>query len=207
MVRGKIEMKRIENATSRQVTFSKRRNGLLKKAYELSVLCDAEVAVIIFSQKGRLYEFSSTDMQKMIDRYHKYAKGGQTNNTAGEQNLQQLKGESASMTKKIELIQLSQRKLLGHGLSSCNLDELHEIDSQLERSLHSIRARKAQLMMEQIEHLKSKERLLREENAKLSHKVSAKEKEVVTYGSQSSQSSDMDVETALFIGLPERRCS
>jgi hypothetical protein len=61
MVRGKIEMKRIENATSRQVTFSKRRNGLLKKAYELSVLCDAEVAVIIFSQKGRLYEFSSTE--------------------------------------------------------------------------------------------------------------------------------------------------
>ena len=61
MVRGKIELKRIENATSRQVTFSKRRNGLLKKAYELSVLCDAEVAVIIFSQKGRLYEFSSTE--------------------------------------------------------------------------------------------------------------------------------------------------
>lgn len=60
-MRGKIEMKRIENATSRQVTFSKRRNGLLKKAYELSVLCDAEVAVIVFSQKGRLYEFSSSE--------------------------------------------------------------------------------------------------------------------------------------------------
>lgn len=59
MVRGKIEMKRIENTTNRQVTFSKRRNGLLKKAYELSVLCDAEVAVIIFSQRGRVYEFSS----------------------------------------------------------------------------------------------------------------------------------------------------
>ncbi|KAF8008633.1 hypothetical protein BT93_K2331 [Corymbia citriodora subsp. variegata] len=59
MARGKIQMRRIENATNRQVTFSKRRNGLLKKAYELSVLCDAEVAVIIFSQKGRLYQFSS----------------------------------------------------------------------------------------------------------------------------------------------------
>ena len=61
MVRGKVEMKRIENATSRQVTFSKRRNGVLKKAYELSVLCDAEIAVIIFSQKGRLYEFASSE--------------------------------------------------------------------------------------------------------------------------------------------------
>lgn len=52
-------MKRIENAASRQVTFSKRRNGLLKKAFELSVLCDAEVALIIFSPRGKLYEFSS----------------------------------------------------------------------------------------------------------------------------------------------------
>ncbi|PHT87128.1 MADS-box protein SOC1 [Capsicum annuum] len=60
MVRGKVEMKRIENTTSRQVTFNKRKNGLTKKAYELSVLCDAEVAFIIFSHKGRLFEFTSS---------------------------------------------------------------------------------------------------------------------------------------------------
>lgn len=60
MGRGKIEIKRIENANSRQVTFSKRRAGLLKKAHELSVLCDAEVAVIVFSKSGKLFEFSST---------------------------------------------------------------------------------------------------------------------------------------------------
>jgi len=59
MVRGKTEIKRIENATSRQVTFSKRRNGLLKKAFDLSVLCDAEVGLIVFSPRGKLYEFSS----------------------------------------------------------------------------------------------------------------------------------------------------
>lgn len=57
--RGKIEIKRIENTTNRQVTFCKRRNGLLKKAYELSVLCDAEVALIVFSSRGRLYEYSN----------------------------------------------------------------------------------------------------------------------------------------------------
>lgn len=60
MVRGKTQIKRIENATSRQVTFSKRRSGLLKKAFELSVLCDAEVSLMVFSQKGKLYEFSSS---------------------------------------------------------------------------------------------------------------------------------------------------
>jgi hypothetical protein len=59
MGRGRVELKRIENKINRQVTFSKRRNGLLKKAYELSVLCDAEVALIVFSSRGKLYEFGS----------------------------------------------------------------------------------------------------------------------------------------------------
>jgi len=59
MGRGKIEIKRIENTTNRQVTFCKRRNGLLKKAYELSVLCDAEVALVVFSTRGRLYEYAN----------------------------------------------------------------------------------------------------------------------------------------------------
>jgi MADS-box transcription factor len=62
--RGKIEIKRIENTTNRQVTFCKRRNGLLKKAYELSVLCDAEVALIVFSSRGRLYEFANNRLCK-----------------------------------------------------------------------------------------------------------------------------------------------
>jgi len=59
MARGKIQMKRIENAARRQVTFSKRKNGLLKKAYELSVLCDAEVGLMIFSPGGKLHEFAN----------------------------------------------------------------------------------------------------------------------------------------------------
>ncbi|CAK9186220.1 unnamed protein product [Ilex paraguariensis] len=60
MGRGRVELKRIENKINRQVTFAKRRNGLFKKAYELSVLCDAEVALIIFSNRGKLYEFCSS---------------------------------------------------------------------------------------------------------------------------------------------------
>ncbi|KAG1366752.1 MADS3 [Cocos nucifera] len=59
MGRGRVQLKRIENEINRQVTFSKRRSGLLKKAHEISVLCDADVAVIIFSTKGKLYEYST----------------------------------------------------------------------------------------------------------------------------------------------------
>ena len=59
MGRGRVQLKRIENKINRQVTFSKRRSGLLKKAHEISVLCDAEVALIIFSTKGKLFEYAT----------------------------------------------------------------------------------------------------------------------------------------------------
>ncbi|KAH0460586.1 hypothetical protein IEQ34_011249 [Dendrobium chrysotoxum] len=58
MGRVKLQIKKIENNTNRQVTFSKRRNGLIKKAYELSVLCDIDIALIMFSPSGRLSSFS-----------------------------------------------------------------------------------------------------------------------------------------------------
>ncbi|KAK8320180.1 hypothetical protein E1A91_A12G018000v1 [Gossypium mustelinum] len=71
MGRGKIVIRRIDNSTSRQVTFSKRRNGLLKKARELSILCDAEVGLIIFSSTGKLYDYASSSMKSVIERYNK----------------------------------------------------------------------------------------------------------------------------------------
>ncbi|KAL7094010.1 hypothetical protein ACP275_11G074400 [Erythranthe tilingii] len=54
-------MKQIENNSARMVCFSKRRSGLIKKAKELSVLCDVDGAVIIFSKSGKLYQYRSTD--------------------------------------------------------------------------------------------------------------------------------------------------
>ena len=59
MARGKIQIKRIENTTNRQVTYSKRRNGLFKKANELTVLCDAKVSIIMISSTGKVQEYVS----------------------------------------------------------------------------------------------------------------------------------------------------
>jgi hypothetical protein len=52
-----------------QVTFSKRKFGLIKKAYELSVLCGCEVGLIMFSHSGKLYQYASTDMDRILLRY------------------------------------------------------------------------------------------------------------------------------------------
>ena len=66
-MRRKIEIKRIDNATNRQVTFSKRRSGLFKKAKELAIiLCDAEVGLVVFSSTGRLYDFASTRFDYLL---------------------------------------------------------------------------------------------------------------------------------------------
>ncbi|KAK3447284.1 hypothetical protein EUGRSUZ_A02846 [Eucalyptus grandis] len=213
MARGKIQMKRIENATSRQATFSKRRNGLMKKAFELSVLCDAEVAVIIFSQRGRLYEFSSSNMQKTIERYHQYAKEDTGKKASMEQYMLHLKHEAADMSRKIELLEASKRKFLGQGLESCSVDELQEISVQLERSLSTIRVKKDQLFKEQIEQLKAKVFLI-EENSRLCEKYGEKGMPWQSTSSvqpkeariHSLSSGSTDVETELFIGLPEMRC-
>ncbi|KAI3865388.1 hypothetical protein MKW92_008151 [Papaver armeniacum] len=67
MGRQKIEIKRIEKEDARQVTFSKRRGGVFKKAHELSTLCGAEIAIIVFSPAGK--PFSFTHPHNIIDRY------------------------------------------------------------------------------------------------------------------------------------------
>ncbi|CAN4092630.1 unnamed protein product [Withania somnifera] len=70
MGRVKLQIKKIENTTNRQVTFSKRRNGLIKKAYELSVLCDVDVALIMFSPSGRVSTFSGNkSIEDIMARY------------------------------------------------------------------------------------------------------------------------------------------
>ncbi|WOK93859.1 MADS-box transcription factor 3-like isoform X2 [Canna indica] len=88
MGRGKIEIKRIENTTNRQVTFCKRRNGLLKKAYELSVLCDADVALVVFSSRGRLYEYATNSVKATIERYKKACNDTTNNGFVSEANAQ-----------------------------------------------------------------------------------------------------------------------
>ncbi|KAE9595558.1 putative transcription factor MADS-MIKC family [Lupinus albus] len=212
MVRGKTQMKRIENATSRQVTFSKRRNGLLKKAFELSVLCDAEVALIVFSQRGKLYEFASSSMQETIKRYRRHAKDTATTPRSDEQNIQHLKQEASIMSKKIDLLEASKRKLLGEGLGSCSIDELQEIEKQLERSVSNVRARKTQVFNEQIQLLKEKEKALDAENFRLSEKYGIHPEPATKdqggnqpQPSEESTPNNSDVETRLFIGLPETR--
>nr|AZZ09257.1 SEPALLATA 4 [Primula vulgaris] len=172
MGRGRVELKRIENKINRQVTFAKRRNGLLKKAYELSILCDAEVALIIFSNRGKLYEFSSTsNMLKTLERYQKCSYGTVECNNRGREMEQTSFREYLKLKGKHEELQQYQRQLLGEDLDPLNMKELEHLEHLLDSSLKHIRSTKTQTMLDQLYDLQTKEKMWVEANKALEDKL------------------------------------
>ncbi|OIT27776.1 PREDICTED: agamous-like MADS-box protein AGL9 homolog [Nicotiana attenuata] len=173
MGRGRVELKRIENKINRQVTFAKRRNGLLKKAYELSVLCDAEVALIIFSNRGKLYEFcSSSSMLKTLERYQKCNYGAPETNISTREALEiSSQQEYLKLKARYEALQRSQRNLLGEDLGPLNSKELESLERQLDMSLKQIRSTRTQLMLDQLTDLQRKEHALNEANRTLKQRL------------------------------------
>ncbi|KAM0039943.1 putative transcription factor MADS-MIKC family [Helianthus debilis subsp. tardiflorus] len=172
MGRGRVELKRIENKINRQVTFAKRRNGLLKKAYELSVLCDAEVALIIFSNRGKLYEFCSTsNMIKMLERYQNCTYSSMEVNRSANDAEQSSYKEYIKLKAKYESLQQYQRQLFGEDLNPLNLKELEQLERQLDSTLRQIRSIRTQSMLDRLSELQVKERMWLEANKGLQNKL------------------------------------
>nr|KJB17704.1 hypothetical protein B456_003G011500 [Gossypium raimondii]KJB17705.1 hypothetical protein B456_003G011500 [Gossypium raimondii] len=142
MGRGKIEIKKIENATNRQVTYSKRRNGLFKKAQELTVLCDAKVSLIMFSSTGKFHEFLSPNISTkgVFDLYQK-ATGIDLWNSHYErmdENYRRLKEINKKLRREI-------RQRMGGDLNELNIKELQALEAKMDSSLLAIRERKPPL--------------------------------------------------------------
>ncbi|XP_048565973.1 MADS-box transcription factor 23-like [Triticum urartu] len=171
MVRGKAVIERIENTTSRQVTFSKRKSGLFKKARELGVLCDAQVAVLLFSNTGRLYDYSNSNsgMKSIIERYQHVKEGQQFMSASAEAKFWQAEG--VRLRQQLHNLQENHRQLLGQHLSGLGLEDLRGLENQLETSIHNIRLTKDQLMIDETEELKKKASLVHQENIELHKKL------------------------------------
>ncbi|KAG5096045.1 hypothetical protein JHK84_051633 [Glycine max] len=156
MGRGRVQLKRIENKTSQQVTFFKRRSGLLKKASEISVLCDAQVALIIFSTKGKLFEYSSErSMEDLLERYERCSHTA----LAGANNVESpgfWSFEHIKLTAKVEVLERNIMNFFGNDLDPLSLKELHSLEQQIETSLKRIRTRKNQVMNQSVSDLHKK---------------------------------------------------
>ncbi|KAI5660714.1 hypothetical protein M9H77_20037 [Catharanthus roseus] len=120
--RKKLSVKKIENSTARQVTYSKRKDGMIKKANELAVLCDIDIAFIMFSPSGRLTCFSSNRsfssglcrvedvFLRFLDRPDDLKIGSIANKELIVRNMRKLKYE-AEMLEKIAEIESLEEKL------------------------------------------------------------------------------------------------
>ncbi|OMO73008.1 Transcription factor, MADS-box [Corchorus olitorius] len=142
MAREKIQIKKIDNATARQVTFSKRRRGLFKKAEELSILCDADVALIIFSSTGKLFEFASSSVREILERHNLHSKNLEKLEQPSLE-LQLVENSNHSMLSK-EIAEKSHqlRQMRGEDLHGLNIEELQQLEKSLESGLSRVMEKK-----------------------------------------------------------------
>ncbi|OEL15109.1 MADS-box transcription factor 55 [Dichanthelium oligosanthes] len=152
MARERREIRRIENAAARQVTFSKRRRGLFKKAEELAVLCDADVALVVFSATGKL-----SHMNDIIDKYSTHSKNlgkSHQQQTSIDLNVEQ----SRYSVLDEQLVEASRglRQMRGEELEGLSVEELHQMERKLEAGLQRVLITKDRLFMQQISELQQK---------------------------------------------------
>ncbi|KAG0499415.1 hypothetical protein HPP92_003653 [Vanilla planifolia] len=171
MAREKIKIRKIDNATARQVTFSKRRRGLFKKAQELSILCDAEVGLIIFSSTGKLFQFSSTSMNEIVERYGLQFKSIQKVDQPSL-DLQFDRNDSAKLSKQADELSQQLRKMRGEDIDKLTLEELQKIESTLGTGLSRVLEKKDQKILDQISELQLRGMKLMEENSRLRKRMS-----------------------------------
>ncbi|XP_066349994.1 MADS-box transcription factor 31-like isoform X2 [Miscanthus floridulus] len=151
MGRGKVELKKIENPTNRQVTFSKRRMGLFKKANELAILCDAQIGVIIFSGSGRMYEYSSPPW-RIANIFDRYLKAPSTR--FEEMDIQQ---EMTRMKDERNRLRMIMAQYMGEDLASFSVQDLSNLEQQIEFSLYKVRLRKQELLDQQLLEIRQRE--------------------------------------------------
>ncbi|XP_057974767.1 MADS-box protein JOINTLESS isoform X2 [Malania oleifera] len=172
MAREKIQIRKIDNATARQVTFSKRRRGLFKKAEELAVLCDADVALVIFSATGKLFDYSSSSMKEILERHKLHSKNlGKLDQPSLE--LQLVENSNFSrLSKEVAEKSRQLRHMRGEELQGLNIEELQKLERSLEAGLSRVIEKKGESIMKEISELQKKGTQLMEENERLKQQVS-----------------------------------
>ncbi|GLJ26922.1 hypothetical protein SUGI_0526930 [Cryptomeria japonica] len=161
MGRGKIEIKKIEKPSNRHVTFSKRRLGLAKKAQELSILCSADVGLVIFSDNGKLFTHpeSSCQLDRILERYHSM-KGRFHEDPNASFHFKRLRAEN-------ERLRSAMRHFKGENLIQLPLKDLDILEDELNTSISRVRSRKNEItnqLIEREEHSLSKIQEVEREN-------------------------------------------
>ncbi|XP_070057927.1 MADS-box transcription factor 23-like [Nicotiana tomentosiformis] len=178
MGRGKIEIKMIDNTNSRQVTFSKRRQGLMKKAKELAILCDAEVGVLVFSNTGKLYQFASSSMENILSRYNRVPESSELTTIENGAAEHESQPEVNELRAEVALLRQVQSRLMGKELEGLNFKDLQQLEHQLSEGILAVKDKKEkkvslenEALREQIEELRRSSRHCQERALGLENSV------------------------------------
>ncbi|XWS54562.1 hypothetical protein CRYUN_Cryun10bG0099800 [Craigia yunnanensis] len=171
MTRQKIQIKKIDNNAARQVTFSKRRRGLFKKAQELSTLCDAEIALVVFSATGKLFEYSSTSTRQVIERRNLLSERIDRLDPIPSLELQLESSTYAMLSKEIAEKTRELRQLRGEELQGLDIEELKNLEKLLEGGLSRVTETKDERFFKEMSTLKRKGAELMEQNQQLKQQM------------------------------------
>lgn len=148
MARGKIQIKKIENQTNRQVTYSKRRNGLFKKAHELTVLCDAKISILMISSTQKLHEYISPTIatKQIFDEYQKIARVDlwSSHYEKMQEHLKKLKEINKNLRKEI-------RQRMGESLNDLGYEQMVNLIEDMDSSMKLIRETKYKVLGNRIQ--------------------------------------------------------
>ncbi|KAG5541881.1 hypothetical protein RHGRI_021649 [Rhododendron griersonianum] len=170
MARERIKIKKIDNVTARQVTFSKRRKGLFKKAEELAVLCDVDVALIMFSATGKLFQFASSSMNTILAKYTLHSSNIEK---LDQPSLELQLEDSTSVKLREEISERTNelRRMRGEDIQGLKIEDLQQLEKLLQEGLGRVIGTKSERVMNEITSLQRKGDQLIEENQKLKQKM------------------------------------
>ncbi|KAK2437640.1 agamous MADS-box protein AGL29 [Trifolium repens] len=153
MGRRKVKMEYVKDKDARYVTFSKRKNGLFKKASELSTHCNARVGVFGFTPGGKPFAFGSPAFQVVTDEYLHEVQGESSNQNVENNengNLNILNEELKNVTKELKKMKTKKDKngkVLNISLDDLTLEELQNMKARLKELHGDIEAASSMLIL------------------------------------------------------------
>ncbi|KAJ4759963.1 Agamous-like MADS-box protein AGL62 [Rhynchospora pubera] len=153
--RRKIEIKKIENEEARHVCFSKRRIGVFTKASELSTMCGAQVAAIVYSPSGTAYSFGSPSVNSVVDSFLTQSPVSTLVDPTREDAINKLNKEYMEVCEKLaaekqkramleeRVKEVAKAKEFGwlQNIDQLGVDELNQLLASLYRAKSSLNAR------------------------------------------------------------------
>ncbi|XP_031394188.1 agamous-like MADS-box protein AGL11 isoform X2 [Punica granatum] len=106
--------------------------------------------------KHGLILLNTSNIKTTIERYKKASSDSSNMTSITEINAQHYQQESAKLRQQIQMLQNSNRHLMGDSLSALSVKELKQLENRLERGITRIRSKKHEMLLAEIEYLQKK---------------------------------------------------